>query len=102
MVKKSWGFRRPGRRSGQHRNRQGAFSFFFSQCTIELFTKTTAGASDVPFQIDVPVNAPTAGKIVELLAKEEDTVTVGQELFRIEPEGGPSFISSKTLHSLYH
>jgi pyruvate/2-oxoglutarate dehydrogenase complex dihydrolipoamide acyltransferase (E2) component len=30
-----------------------------------------------------------AGKIVELLANEEDTVTVGQDLFRIEPgEGG--------------
>ncbi|KAF7316255.1 Dihydrolipoamide succinyltransferase [Mycena indigotica] len=40
-------------------------------------------------KIDVSVNAPTAGKIVELLAGEEDTVTVGQDLFRIEPgEGG--------------
>ncbi|KZP28604.1 dihydrolipoyllysine-residue succinyltransferase 1 [Athelia psychrophila] len=43
-------------------------------------------------KIDVSVNAPTAGKIVELLAQEEDTVTVGQDLFRIEPgeagEGG--------------
>jgi 2-oxoglutarate dehydrogenase E2 component (dihydrolipoamide succinyltransferase) len=30
-----------------------------------------------------------SGKIVELLANEEDTVTVGQDLFRIEPgEGG--------------
>lgn len=36
-------------------------------------------------KIDVSVNAPTAGKIVELLAAEEDTVTVGQDLFRIEP-----------------
>jgi len=36
-------------------------------------------------KIDVSVNAPQAGKIVELLAKEEDTVTVGQDLFRIEP-----------------
>jgi len=43
-------------------------------------------------KIDVSVNAPQAGKIVELLAKEEDTVTVGQDLFRIEPgaEGGSS------------
>lgn len=40
-------------------------------------------------KIDVTVNAPMAGKIVELLASEEDTVTVGQDLFRIEPgEGG--------------
>lgn len=37
-----------------------------------------------PFKIDVTVNAPVSGKIVELLANEEDTVTVGQDLFRIE------------------
>ena len=36
-------------------------------------------------KIDVSVNAPQSGKIVELLAQEEDTVTVGQDLFRIEP-----------------
>ncbi|KAF7965288.1 hypothetical protein HWV62_44679 [Athelia sp. TMB] len=42
-------------------------------------------------KIDVSVNAPQAGKIVELLANEEDTVTVGQDLFRIEPgEAGES------------
>ncbi|KIM22570.1 hypothetical protein M408DRAFT_283359 [Serendipita vermifera MAFF 305830] len=42
-------------------------------------------------KIDVSVNAPKAGKITELLAKEEDTVTVGQDLFKIEPgEGGGS------------
>lgn len=35
-------------------------------------------------KIDVTVNAPVSGTIVELLAKEEDTVSVGQELFRIE------------------
>lgn len=35
-------------------------------------------------KVDVSVNAPVAGKIVELLAKEEDTVTVGEDLFRIE------------------
>jgi 2-oxoglutarate dehydrogenase E2 component (dihydrolipoamide succinyltransferase) len=31
------------------------------------------------------VNAPKAGKITELLVKEEETVTVGQDLFRYEP-----------------
>ena len=36
-------------------------------------------------QIDVSVNAPAAGRITELLAGEEDTVTVGQDLFRFEP-----------------
>merc|ERR1711977_357387 len=35
-------------------------------------------------KIDVAVNAPEAGKITELMAKEEDTVTVGQELAKIE------------------
>ncbi|KAG1809393.1 dihydrolipoamide succinyltransferase [Suillus subaureus] len=40
-------------------------------------------------KIDVSVNAPAAGRIVELLAKEEDTVSVGQDLFIIKPgEGG--------------
>ncbi|CAE6504891.1 unnamed protein product [Rhizoctonia solani] len=42
-------------------------------------------------KIDVTVNAPISGKIVELLFNEEDTVTVGQDLFKIEPgEGGAS------------
>jgi pyruvate/2-oxoglutarate dehydrogenase complex dihydrolipoamide acyltransferase (E2) component len=35
-------------------------------------------------KVDVTVNAPVSGMIVELLAQEEDTVSVGQELFRIE------------------
>lgn len=44
-------------------------------------------------KIDVSVNAPAAGRIVELLAKEEDTVSVGQDLFIIEPgEGGASAV----------
>jgi 2-oxoglutarate dehydrogenase E2 component (dihydrolipoamide succinyltransferase) len=33
-------------------------------------------------QIDVSVNAPASGRITELLVNEEDTVTVGQDLFR--------------------
>lgn len=36
-------------------------------------------------KIDVTVNSPTSGKIVKFLANEEDTVTVGQDLFVIEP-----------------
>ncbi|KIM91296.1 hypothetical protein PILCRDRAFT_810554 [Piloderma croceum F 1598] len=47
-------------------------------------------------KIDVSVNAPQAGKIVELLAKEEDTVTVGQDLFRIEPGESSSSSSDPT------
>ncbi|KAF9450614.1 dihydrolipoyllysine-residue succinyltransferase 1 [Macrolepiota fuliginosa MF-IS2] len=42
-------------------------------------------------KIDIAVNAPISGKIVQLLANEEDTVTVGQDLFIIEPgEAGES------------
>lgn len=41
-------------------------------------------------QIDVAVNAPEAGTIKEFLVNEEDTVTVGQDLVRIELGGAPS------------
>ena len=42
-----------------------------------------------PAQIDVAVNATEAGTIRELLVGEEDTVTVGQDLARIEPGAAP-------------
>ncbi|KAK5653603.1 hypothetical protein OQA88_8865 [Cercophora sp. LCS_1] len=38
-------------------------------------------------KIDVAVNAPEAGTIKEFLANEEDTVTVGQDLFTLETGG---------------
>lgn len=41
-------------------------------------------------KIDVSVNAPEAGTLKELLVKEEDTVTVGQELAKLELGGEPS------------
>jgi 2-oxoglutarate dehydrogenase E2 component (dihydrolipoamide succinyltransferase) len=41
------------------------------------------------FKIDVAVNAPAAGTIKEFLANEEDTVTVGQDLVRLELGGAP-------------
>ncbi|KJK67646.1 2-oxoacid dehydrogenases acyltransferase catalytic domain protein [Aspergillus parasiticus SU-1] len=40
-------------------------------------------------KIDVSVNAPEAGTIKELLVNEEDTVTVGQELAKLELGGAP-------------
>lgn len=40
-------------------------------------------------QIDVSVNAPESGTIKELLVNEEDTVTVGQELAKLELGGAP-------------
>jgi 2-oxoglutarate dehydrogenase E2 component (dihydrolipoamide succinyltransferase) len=43
-------------------------------------------------KIDVAVNAPASGTILEFFAEEEDTVTVGQDLVKIQlgdaPEGG--------------
>lgn len=42
------------------------------------------------------VNAPKAGTITELLAEEEDTVAVGQDLFRMEPGEAPSGGASPT------
>ncbi|KAI2634534.1 dihydrolipoamide succinyltransferase [Xylaria nigripes] len=49
-------------------------------------------------KIDVAVNAPQAGILKELLAKEEDTVVVDQEIAKIEagsaPEGGAKSESS--------
>jgi 2-oxoglutarate dehydrogenase E2 component (dihydrolipoamide succinyltransferase) len=45
----------------------------------------------------VSVNAPASGKITELLVNEEDTVTVGQDLFRFAPgEAGESSSSAAT------
>ncbi|OJJ43333.1 hypothetical protein ASPZODRAFT_136177 [Penicilliopsis zonata CBS 506.65] len=41
-------------------------------------------------KIDVSVNAPESGTIKEFLVNEEDTVTVGQDLVRIEAGGAPS------------
>ncbi|OAK99770.1 dihydrolipoyllysine-residue succinyltransferase [Phaeosphaeriaceae sp. SRC1lsM3a] len=41
-------------------------------------------------KIDVSVNAPEAGTIKEFLVNEEDTVTVGQDLVKIEAGGAPS------------
>src|SRR6478609_5039573 len=41
-------------------------------------------------QIDVAVNATESGTIKEFLVAEEDTVTVGQDLVRIELGGEPS------------
>lgn len=41
------------------------------------------------------VNAPEAGTIKEFLVKEEDTVTVGQDLLRLELGGAPSSSGDK-------
>lgn len=43
-----------------------------------------------PSQIDVSVNAPEAGTIKEFLVNEGDTVTVGQDLVKLEPGSGGS------------
>ncbi|KAK3117602.1 2-oxoglutarate dehydrogenase complex E2 component [Teratosphaeriaceae sp. CCFEE 6253] len=46
-------------------------------------------------KIDVAVNAPTAGTIKEFLAKEEDTVTVGQDLVKMDLGGEPGQTAEK-------
>lgn len=40
-------------------------------------------------KIDVSVNAPESGTIKELLVSEEDTVTVGQDIIKLEPGEAP-------------
>ncbi|KAL8949875.1 MAG: hypothetical protein Q9222_004048 [Ikaeria aurantiellina] len=40
-------------------------------------------------KIDVAVNAPEAGTVKEYLAKEEDTVTVGQDIVKLKLGGSP-------------
>lgn len=46
--------------------------------------------SQLPPQIDVSVNAPESGTIKEFLVNEEDTVTVGQDLVKLELGGAPA------------
>ncbi|ETS62755.1 hypothetical protein PaG_02494 [Moesziomyces aphidis] len=41
-------------------------------------------------KIDVSVNAPQSGTIVEVFANEEDTVEVGKDLFKLEPGEAPA------------
>lgn len=41
-------------------------------------------------KIDVEVNAPISGTITDLLVTAEDTVTVGQEIAKIEPGSAPA------------
>lgn len=38
-------------------------------------------------KVDVAINAPENGTILELLAKEGDSVTVGQDLFKLDSDG---------------
>lgn len=66
-----------------------------SEGTLSSFTKQVGDyveqdeeiASIETDKIDVSVNAPEAGTIKELLVSEGDTVTVGQEIAKMEPGG---------------
>ncbi|KAG6336997.1 hypothetical protein ID866_2098 [Astraeus odoratus] len=55
-----------------------------SEGTLKSWSKQVGDTVEVDEEIDVTVNAPMSGTIVELLANEEDTVVVGQDLFKIE------------------
>jgi 2-oxoglutarate dehydrogenase E2 component (dihydrolipoamide succinyltransferase) len=52
--------------------------------------RSTAALTTLALQIDVAVNAPEAGTIKEFLVNEEDTVTVGQDILRLELGGAPA------------
>ena len=54
------------------------------------FMKLRISQYSYSYQIDVAVNAPEPGTIKEFLAKEEDTVAVGQDLLKLELGGAPS------------
>ncbi|SPO01298.1 probable KGD2 - 2-oxoglutarate dehydrogenase complex E2 component [Cephalotrichum gorgonifer] len=68
-----------------------------SEGTLKQFTKQVGEyveqdeeiATIETDKIDVSVNASEAGIITELLASEDDTVIVGQDLVRLEPGSSP-------------
>jgi 2-oxoglutarate dehydrogenase E2 component (dihydrolipoamide succinyltransferase) len=70
--------RRTGRGDCYHRDRQGTL---YSR---DIYSRRLTS------QIDVSVNAPEAGTIKEFLVNEEDTVTVGQDIVKLELGGEPS------------
>jgi pyruvate/2-oxoglutarate dehydrogenase complex dihydrolipoamide acyltransferase (E2) component len=53
-------------------------------------------------KIDVTVNSPASGTIVEVFAQEEDNVSVGADFFRLELGDAPKEGSWELYHSLYH
>ena len=65
--------------------------------TLKQFSKSTGDyveqdeeiATIETDKIDVAVNAPEPGTLKEFLVKEEDTVTVGQEIVKMETGGAP-------------
>lgn len=67
-----------------------------SEGTLSTFSKQVGDSVDLDEEvasietdkIDVSVNAPAAGKVTELLVNEGDTVTVGQEIAKMETGAG--------------
>jgi len=53
-------------------------------------------------KIDVTVNSPASGTIVEVYAQEEDNVSVGADFFKLELGDAPKEGSWELYHSLYH
>ena len=66
---------------------EGTLSTFSKQVGdyVELDEEIASIETD---KIDVSVNAPEAGTITELLVGEGDTVTVGQEIAKLDPGSG--------------
>ncbi|RPA84362.1 dihydrolipoamide succinyltransferase [Ascobolus immersus RN42] len=78
-----------------------------SEGTLKQWTKKVGDYVEVDEEIatietdkiDVAVNAPAAGKITKLLAEEEDTVTVGQDLCEIEEGDAPEGSSKPAVEA---
>lgn len=81
LVYRYWWLCGAGWRACYNRNGQGAC---FARALGAWFDRHSWNS-----QIDVAVNAPAAGTIKEFLANEEDTVTVGQDLLKLEVGGEP-------------
>ncbi|KAI9032252.1 hypothetical protein DFJ74DRAFT_601742 [Hyaloraphidium curvatum] len=55
----------------------------------EYVQKDEAVATIETDKVDITVNSPEAGTITEFLAKDGDTVAVGQDLFKLDTDGKP-------------
>jgi 2-oxoglutarate dehydrogenase E2 component (dihydrolipoamide succinyltransferase) len=80
-----------------------------SEGTLSLFSKQVGDhveqdeeiASIETDKIDVSVNAPEAGVITRLMVSEGDTVTVGQDVARIEP-GAEGSVTAKNTSEVHN
>lgn len=65
-------------------------STFINQGVGDFVARDEQVATIETDKIDVQVNSPEAGKVTKLCASEGDTVTVGSDLFEVEPGTAPA------------